>query len=130
MEKIQPTGVADRAARRGPFCRATREPAARAAARQTEDIHISLLQLELRHPRRLGSLDRAARSFTCAVRNASGPVAAPTARTIIDRYDQTLDSGTEAILQDLTSLSRANMQEHVEAFAAALWSDRILPEDF
>ncbi|MEO8091169.1 MAG: hypothetical protein ABI726_00500 [bacterium] len=51
-------------------------------------------------------------------------------QNVVDRYDETLDSGTEAVLQDLMLLSRANMEEYVQAFAAALWSDRILPEDF
>jgi hypothetical protein len=49
---------------------------------------------------------------------------------VVDRYDEVLDDGTESILDDLNRLSRANMEEHVEAFAVALWDDRILPEDF
>jgi hypothetical protein len=49
---------------------------------------------------------------------------------VVDRYDEVLDVGTEAILEDLNRLSRANMEEHVESFVAAIWADRILPEDF
>ena len=49
---------------------------------------------------------------------------------VVDRFDEVLDRGTEAILEDLTVLSRANMEEHVETFVAALDADRILPEDF
>ena len=49
---------------------------------------------------------------------------------VVDRYDEVLDDGTEAILNDLNQLSRANMEEHVDLFVAALWDDRILPEDF
>jgi hypothetical protein len=51
-------------------------------------------------------------------------------QTVVDRYDEILDDGTEAILDDLNRLSRANMEEHVERFVAALRDDRILPEDF
>ncbi len=49
---------------------------------------------------------------------------------VVDRFDEVLDLGTESILEDLALLTRANMQEHVEAFAAALWDDHVLPEDF
>jgi hypothetical protein len=49
---------------------------------------------------------------------------------VVDRFDEVLDDGTEALLDDLNRLARANMEEHVEAFAAALEADRILPEDF
>jgi hypothetical protein len=49
---------------------------------------------------------------------------------VVDRYDEVLDEGTEALLEDLTNLSRANMEEHADAFALALRDDLILPEDF
>jgi hypothetical protein len=49
---------------------------------------------------------------------------------VVDRYDEVLDDGTETLLEDLTRLSRANMEEHVEAFVGALQSDLIVPEDF
>lgn len=49
---------------------------------------------------------------------------------VVDRFDETLDKGTEAVLEDLNLLARANMEEHVETFVAAIWADRILPEDF
>ena len=49
---------------------------------------------------------------------------------VVDRFDEVLDLGTESILEDLDVLARANMEEVVEAFAAALWADHVLPEDF
>ena len=49
---------------------------------------------------------------------------------VVDRFDEVLDDGTEAILDDLNVLARANMEENVERFVAAVWADRILPEDF
>lgn len=49
---------------------------------------------------------------------------------VVDRFDEVLDEGTEAVLGDLEKVAKANMSEHVEAFVAALEADRILPEDF
>ena len=52
------------------------------------------------------------------------------AQDVVDRLDEVLDEGTEAMLEDLNVLVRANMEEQVERFAAALEHDVILPEDF
>ncbi len=49
---------------------------------------------------------------------------------VVDRFDLELDDGVEQILDDLTKLTRANMEEEVERFIAALDADTILPEDF
>jgi hypothetical protein len=49
---------------------------------------------------------------------------------VVDRFDVALDDGTDAILDDLTRLTRANMEEEIDRFAAALDRDLILPEDF
>jgi hypothetical protein len=48
----------------------------------------------------------------------------------MDRYDEVLDDGTEALLNDLTQLSRAIMEEEVDRFVDALQRDLIQPEDF
>jgi len=49
---------------------------------------------------------------------------------VVDRFEEVLDLGTDAILTDLQALSRANMEEEVERFAHALGAGLILPEDF
>lgn len=49
---------------------------------------------------------------------------------LIQRFDETLDHGTEALVADLRKLSRANMEEDVERFIAALNAEYVLPEDF
>jgi hypothetical protein len=41
-----------------------------------------------------------------------------------------LDEGTEDLLEDLSELSRAIMEEEVERFIAALQRDLIVAEDF
>ncbi|HEV2059335.1 MAG TPA: hypothetical protein VGR11_08250 [Solirubrobacteraceae bacterium] len=49
---------------------------------------------------------------------------------LIQRFDETLDRGTEALIDDLRKLARANMQEDVERFIAAVNAEFVLPEDF
>ena len=48
----------------------------------------------------------------------------------VDRFDEALDFGTEALVRDLKRLTRANMEEEVERFSSALASDAIWPMDF
>jgi hypothetical protein len=48
----------------------------------------------------------------------------------VDRFDERLDYGTEALVRDLKRLTRANMEEEVERFTCALASDAIWPMDF
>jgi hypothetical protein len=48
----------------------------------------------------------------------------------VDRFDEQLDLGTEALTCDLKRLTRANMEEEIERFTSALDADLILPEDF
>jgi predicted RNA-binding Zn-ribbon protein involved in translation (DUF1610 family) len=49
---------------------------------------------------------------------------------VVDRLDEALDHGTEAVLDDLNILVRANMEEQIDRFVDALNGDLILPEDF
>jgi hypothetical protein len=48
----------------------------------------------------------------------------------VDRFDEALDLGTEALVRDLRRLVQANMEDEAERFAAALEANAILPEDF
>jgi hypothetical protein len=47
----------------------------------------------------------------------------------VDRFDEELDRGTEALVRDLKRLTRANMEEEAERFSSALASDAIWPMD-
>ena len=49
---------------------------------------------------------------------------------VVERFDEELDRGTEALVRDLMRLMRANMEDDVERFVAALRAGAILPEDF
>ena len=49
---------------------------------------------------------------------------------VVDRFDEELDRAAEQILDDLTRLARANMEDEVERFVGALQAGHILAEDF
>jgi hypothetical protein len=49
---------------------------------------------------------------------------------LVERFDEELDRGTEALVRDLKRLSHANMEDEIERFVHALAGDLILPEDF
>jgi hypothetical protein len=51
-------------------------------------------------------------------------------QAVVDHFDDALDRGTEQVLDDLSLLTRANMQEDVDRFVGALNANQILPEDF
>jgi hypothetical protein len=51
-------------------------------------------------------------------------------QTVVDRFDEELDRGTEALVVDLTRLQQANMEDEIERFTSALASDAIWPMDF
>jgi hypothetical protein len=48
----------------------------------------------------------------------------------VDRFDEELDRGGQELIEDLRSLTRANMEDEASRFAEALASNSILPEDF
>jgi hypothetical protein len=52
------------------------------------------------------------------------------AQETVDRFDEELDRGTEALVRDLKQLTFANMEDEVDRFVRALQADAILPEDF
>ena len=52
------------------------------------------------------------------------------AQTVVDRFDEQLDRGTEALVDDLMRLQQANMEDEIERFTSALASDAIWPMDF
>ena len=48
----------------------------------------------------------------------------------VERFDEQIDLGADALARDYKRLVRANMAEELERFATALEADAILPEDF
>ena len=51
-------------------------------------------------------------------------------QAVVDRFDEVLDLGTEALLRDLGLLTRSNMEDAVERFVTALHAGWVIPEDF
>ena len=51
-------------------------------------------------------------------------------QSVVERFDEELDRGTEALVRDLKRLMHANMEDQIERFVSALESDHILPDDF
>jgi hypothetical protein len=49
---------------------------------------------------------------------------------LVERFDEELDRGTEALVRDLQRLMRANMEDEIDRFLAALEADQIWPMDF
>lgn len=49
---------------------------------------------------------------------------------VVDRFDEVLDLGTEALINDLRQLTCANMAEEIERFVDALDAEAIHPMDF
>lgn len=48
----------------------------------------------------------------------------------VDRFDRELDRGARELIEDLRSVTRANMEQEIQGFTRALMTDGILPEDF
>jgi hypothetical protein len=49
---------------------------------------------------------------------------------IVERFDEALDRGTEALVRDLKRMMHANMEDEIERFVHALRGDHIVPDDF
>ena len=52
------------------------------------------------------------------------------AQETVERFDEELDRGTEALVRDLKRLMTANMEDEIERFVRALDGNHVLPEDF
>jgi hypothetical protein len=51
-------------------------------------------------------------------------------QTDVDNFDEELDRGGNLLVEDLRALTRSNMEDEADRFAAALATGCILPEDF
>ena len=51
-------------------------------------------------------------------------------QTVVERFDEQLDRGTEQLVRDLKRMVQANMEEQIDRFVDALRAGLILPEDF
>jgi Zn finger protein HypA/HybF involved in hydrogenase expression len=51
-------------------------------------------------------------------------------QTLVEALDIELDHGADALLADLRRLAKANLEDEITRFVAALQADLLLPEDF
>ncbi len=52
------------------------------------------------------------------------------AQDTVERFDEELDRGADALARDYKRLMKANMAEEIDRFVGAIQADAILPEDF
>lgn len=51
-------------------------------------------------------------------------------QAVVERFDEELDRGTEALVRDLKRLMHANMEDEIDRFTIALDAGHIVPDDF
>jgi hypothetical protein len=96
-----------------------------------QDLHICPeCGSELVYPIAWDEADRTSWEVTLRCPNCEWTITGVFEEETIQRFDDTLDRGTEALVTDLRALARANMEEAVERFASALYAGHVLPEDF
>lgn len=49
---------------------------------------------------------------------------------VVERFDEELDRGTEALVRDLKRMMQANMEDEIDRFVSALRDGHIVPDDF
>ena len=95
------------------------------------DLHICPeCSSELVYPVAWEEADRARWEVTLRCPNCEWGVTGIFDEDAIQRFDETLDRGTEALVCDLRKLTRANMEDAVERFVSALNGGHVWPEDF
>jgi hypothetical protein len=51
-------------------------------------------------------------------------------KQVVEKFDEVIDRGTEALVRDLKRMMHANFEDEIERFAVALEDDHLLPDDF
>ena len=88
------------------------------------------LRLRARVPRRLGGGRRHALGGHLRCPNCEWTGTGVFEQDTVERFDEELDRGTEALVRDLKRMMQANMEDEIERFVHALQADHIVPEDF
>ena len=113
------------------FENTAQESAQAAPAQPTEDLHVCpACEQGLVYPTEWEEADDTHWDVCLRCPNCEWQNVGTFAQDMVDRFDEELDRGTEALVRDLKRLTRANMEDEVERFAKALAADAILPEDF
>ena len=103
----------------------------RAPARTDEDIHICPeCRSRLVQPTEWAPVDTRRWRVELRCPDCSWHSTGVFPQHVLDRFDAILDDGAAALLEDLTRLERANMEDEIKRFVGALAAGEILPEDF
>ena len=106
-------------------------PAAGPATPAVEDLHVCPeCEQQLVYPVEWEEHDETRWEVALRCPNCEWNTVGVYTQDTVDRFDEELDRGTEALVRDLKRLTRANMEDEVERFARALAAGAILPEDF
>ncbi|HEV2061571.1 MAG TPA: hypothetical protein VGR12_01860 [Solirubrobacteraceae bacterium] len=113
----------------GEFPRPVRPPAA--AAPQTSDLHVcGTCESELVYPVEWEEAGATHWEVVLRCPNCEWSGTGVYEQQAVERFDEELDRGTEALVRDLKRLMQANMEDEIERFINALEGDHVLPEDF
>jgi hypothetical protein len=107
------------------------EPAREAVAETVEQLHVcSSCESALVYPTEWDEAGVAHWEVSLRCPNCEWNGTGVFGQDLVERFDEELDRGTEALVRDLKRLMHANMEEEIDRFVQALDGDLILPEDF
>ena len=110
---------------------AATEPALRAPRPGVEELHICpACDYHLVYPVEWEEHDATRWEVALRCPNCEWSHVGTYGQDVVDRFDEELDRGTEALVRDLKRLTRANMEHEIERFVAALDADAVWPMDF
>ena len=105
--------------------------AARPATEPTEDLHVcGTCDSELVYPIDWEEVGETHWEVRLRCPNCEWTGTGIFEQDIVERFDEELDRGTEALVRDLKRLMHANMEEEIDRFVSALQADQIWPMDF
>jgi hypothetical protein len=108
------------------------EPSAdRPATEPTEDLHVcGTCDSELVYPVDWEEVGETHWEVKLRCPNCEWTGAGIFEQDTVERFDEELDRGTEALVRDLKRMMQANMEDEIERFVNALQAGHIVPEDF
>src|SRR6266498_1699919 len=109
---------------------AANEPAARAVSETVHDLHVcGACSSDLVYPTEWDEAGTTHWEVTLRCPNCEWSGTGVFEQTVVERFDEELDRGTEALVRDLKRMMHANMEDEIERFVTALDADHILPDD-
>src|SRR6478735_877284 len=95
---------------------------------ETADLHVCPdCRSDLVHPTDWAPVDRCRWRVEVRCPECEWSSVGVYGQSVLDRFDEVLDAGTDAMVADLRHLQRSNMESELARFNMALGSDLILP---